>query len=72
MQAFRRQQYTTRLTLRVSARLAGRLSTAAREDDRTASEFVRELLRRELLAGRRGCGEVVDGCRGKGDKRGTR
>jgi metal-responsive CopG/Arc/MetJ family transcriptional regulator len=37
-----------RLSLRLPARLAVALDAAARDEDRTRSEYVRELLRREL------------------------
>ena len=57
----RRQHYTQRLTLRLSQRLATRLLDASRADDRTASEYVRELLRRELLGSRGDGGGVADG-----------
>jgi len=40
---------TTKITLRVSDRLATRLREAAAADDRTLSEHLREVLRRELL-----------------------
>lgn len=48
-----RRQLTERLTLRITARLAERLTAAAADDDRTPSEFVRELLRRELARNER-------------------
>ena len=40
--------------MRLPARLAAALDEAARNDDRTRSEYLRELLRRELRARRRG------------------
>lgn len=43
---------TDRLTLRLPARLAAELDEAARADERTRSEYVRELLR-AALRGRR-------------------
>ncbi|MGH3054458.1 MAG: hypothetical protein ACRDL7_05715 [Gaiellaceae bacterium] len=49
MRDTRDRHLTQSLTLRLSDRLATQLSAAARADDRTASEYVRELLRRELL-----------------------
>ena len=42
----RRPRLVQRLTLRLGARLAARLCAAAHADDRTVSEFVRELLQR--------------------------
>jgi hypothetical protein len=41
---------THRLTIRLSRRLAERLADAALRIDQDASAYVRELLRRELLA----------------------
>ena len=45
----RRHNQSDRIALRLPARLVAALDEAARDDDRTRSEFVRELLRRELL-----------------------
>jgi len=41
--------YSEALTLRIPTGLARRLDDAARAQERTRSEYVRELLRRELL-----------------------
>lgn len=46
-----RARLTHRLTIRLSPRLAERLADAALRVDQDASAYVRELLRRELLAG---------------------
>lgn len=46
--------YSEALTLRIPTRLARRLDDAARAQERTRSEYVRELLRRELLVSRAG------------------
>lgn len=51
-----------RLTLHIPPRLAERLDAAAAAVAATRSEYVRELLRRELLRG--GGGEVADAGRG--------
>ncbi|MFM9958948.1 MAG: hypothetical protein ACKVZJ_12825 [Phycisphaerales bacterium] len=45
-----RARLTHRLTIRLSPRLAERLADAALRIDQDASAYVRELLRRELLA----------------------
>jgi len=52
----RRQTQSERLTMRLPARLAAALNEAARDDDRTRSEYVRELLRRDLRTRRGGGG----------------
>jgi uncharacterized protein (DUF1778 family) len=62
MQRGRRQQHHNRaLTLRFTERLATLLDNAARASDRTRSEFVREVLRRELARDLYSGGVVANG-----------
>jgi Arc/MetJ-type ribon-helix-helix transcriptional regulator len=50
----RRTPQAARLTLRLPQRLAAAIDSAARADDRSLSEYVREVLRRDLRAQRYG------------------
>ena len=44
-----RRHLTGTITVRLPERLAARLAAAAHTEDRTRSEYVREVLRRDLL-----------------------
>jgi metal-responsive CopG/Arc/MetJ family transcriptional regulator len=57
MDDMRHHTQNDRLTLRLPSRLSAELDEAARAEERTRSEYVREILRRDLRA-RRGAGDA--------------